>query len=195
MIIAFFDFDGTITTKDSLACFIQYAVGKPAYYFGLLRLLPILIKYKLKLVPNHAAKETMLAYFFKGWHSIRFNKIANQYSTSEINKIIRKNAMQKIIWHQQQGHEVVIVSASLDAWLRVWCQNNNLELIATGIEIKNGTLTGKLSTKNCYGKEKVNRINQQYDLSTYDIIFSYGDSIGDQEMLCIATHKHYKYFH
>ena len=67
MILTLFDFDGSITTKDSLTGFIQYAVGKPSYYMDLLTLSPLLTAYSHKLIPNYAAKESFMTHFFKGW--------------------------------------------------------------------------------------------------------------------------------
>lgn len=192
--LALFDFDGTITTKDSLVDFIQYAVGKPAYWLGLLKLSPMLSAYTLKLIPNHIAKEKLIAYFFKGWNDVDFQKIADQYSLGMIDKIVRPAALQKITWHQTQGHKVVVVSASMENWLKKWCEQHDLELIATRLEIQTHKLTGQFATKNCYGIEKVNRIKEQHNLSNYRFIYAYGDSRGDKEMLDIAHQKFYKNF-
>lgn len=194
MELSLFDFDGTITTKDSLADFTQYAVGKPAYYLGLLSLLPILTAYKLKLIPNYIAKEKLITHFFKDWDVEHFQKLADQYSIEQIDKIIRPKAMEKIKWHQSQNHKVVIVSASIECWLKKWCQSNNIDLISTRLESIDGKLTGKLATKNCHGIEKVNRIKEQYELNNFDYIYAYGDSIGDKEMLELSNQSYYKIF-
>lgn len=66
MRLALFDFDGTITTKDTLVEFIKYAKGSHVYYLGLMVLSPMLLRYYLKLMPNDIAKEKMIAYFFRG---------------------------------------------------------------------------------------------------------------------------------
>lgn len=194
MNIAFLDFDGTITVKDSLANFIQYAIGKPAFYMGLLKLSPMLTTYTFKLIPNHIAKEKLIAYFFKGWDAEHFRKLAEQYSLDEIGNITRPKAIEKITWHQDQGHKVVIVSASVESWLKKWCQKYNIDLIATRLEIQNGKITGRFATRNCYGIEKVKRIKDAYDLSQFDYIYAYGDSRGDKEMLSIANESYYKHF-
>ena len=146
--LALFDFDGTITTKDSLKDFIQYSVGKPHYYLGLLILSPMLAAYKLKLIPNYIAKEKLIAHFFKGWDVDRFQKLANQYSLEEIDKITREKAIEKIKWHQDQGHKVVMVSASMECWLKAWCKKHSIDLISTKLETKANRLTGKFSTIN-----------------------------------------------
>ena len=194
MSIAFFDFDGTISTKDSLVEFIKFSVGKYRYYYGLLRLSPLLVLYILKIIPNNIAKEKLLSNYFKDWDIEEFEKLAEKYSETELNHIIKPSAIEKIKWHQEQGHKVVVVSASIDSWLQKWCDYYQIELIATQLEFKNGKLTGRFATKNCYGIEKVNRIKAQFDLSKFEHIYAYGDSAGDKEMLAISTYPHYKLF-
>ena len=194
MELALYDFDGTITTKDTLADFIQCAVGKKLYYMGLFIMSPMLAAYTLKIIPNNIAKERFMTYFFKGWDEIHFKQIAEQYSLKQINKITRPKAMDKIRWHQEQGHKVVVVSASPENWIKGWCEKNKVDLIATRLEIENGKLTGKFATKNCYGMEKVKRIKEVYDVSQFDYIYAYGDSQGDKEMLSIANESYYKHF-
>jgi len=195
MNIAFFDFDGTITSKDSLINFIQFAVGKPQYYWGLLLLSPMLTAYAFKFLPNHMAKEKLLAHYFKGWDIQHFEQIANQYALEALPKIIRPQALEAVLKHQQQGDDVVVVSASVEQWLQAWCDKYSIKLIATKLEVKQGKLTGQLATKNCYGAEKVHRIKHVYHLETYDYIYAYGDSKGDKEMLNLADKSHMKPFH
>ena len=192
--LVFFDFDGTITNRDSLEDFIQYATGKLPYYIGMLKISPILVAYTLKVIPNYKAKEKLIAHFFKGWDAAKFKNLAEQYSFKQIANITRPKAIEKIKWHQQQGHEVVIVSASMECWLKAWCQKNTVELIATQLEIKNNKIKGKFLSKNCNGIEKVNSIKETYDLSQYDYIYAYGDSRGDKEMLALADESFYKPF-
>ncbi len=194
MRLALFDFDGTITTKDSMVEFIQYAVGKKKYYFGLLILSPILMAYKLNLYPNDKAKERLLAHFFKKITIKEFQKIVINYDKNELDKIVRKEAIEKIVWHKKQGDEVVVVSASMECWLKLWCDRQNIKLIATKLEIENGKFTGRFSTKNCYGEEKVSRLQELYSTKKYSHIYAYGDSLGDRELLALADEAFYKPF-
>lgn len=194
MKISFFDFDGTVTKEDSLIKFIRFAVGDMKTAWGMLLLSPMLITYKLKLIPNYKAKKWMLSYFFKGMKEQRFLKKAEEYSLKHIDTILRPKAMEKIAWHKDQGHKVVIVSASIEFWLKPWCDKNDLGVIATKIEIQGGIVTGKLLTKNCYGIEKSNRVKEAYNLSEYEHIYAYGDTHGDKELLELADESFYKPF-
>lgn len=194
MEISFFDFDGTITTHDSLIKFIRFAVGDAKFIVGLAVLSPMLIAYKLKLIPNYKAKQYMISYFFKGMHEDEFIKVAKEYSLKHLDAILRPKAMKRIAWHKENGHKVVIVSASIECWLKPWCDKHNLDLIATRLEIKNGVITGKFLTKNCYGKEKVIRVKEQYKLDEYDYIYAYGDSHADKDLLSLAHKSFFKPF-
>ncbi len=154
MILSLFDFDGTITTDDRLIKFIRFVVGDIKAAWGMFLLSPMLITYKLKIIPNYKAKQWMLSYFFKGMDGQQFLKDAEEYSLNHIDTMLRPKAMEKIAWHKEQGHKVVVVSTSIKSWLKPWCDKNDLDMIATKIEIKDGIVTGKFLSKNCYGIEK-----------------------------------------
>lgn len=194
MKLALFDFDGTITTKDSMIEFLLYAVGKKAYYLGLLKLTPMLVAYKLKLYPNYRAKEKFLFHFFNNMRPKEFQELSAKYANEEIDKIVRKEALERIAWHKEQGDEVVIISASMECWLKAWCDKREIRLIATKLALDSSIFTGKFITKNCYGQEKVNRLRELYQTEEYSYIYAYGDSRGDKELLALADESFYKPF-
>jgi len=194
MKIAFFDFDGTITEADSTARFIRYLVGDSKFYIGIFLLLPFMFLYILNLISNNSIKQILITYFFKGKNINEFKKHAEYFSLNMLEPLIRKKALKEIEWHKENGHDVVIVSASIDLWLRPWCIKNDVALISSILEVNDNVITGKTRNKNCYGLEKVTRIKELYRLSEYSYIYSYGNSRGDYEMLKIANESHYKPF-
>lgn len=194
MVLAIFDFDGTITYRDSFRHFLRYAFRRSVYYRGLVLLSPALIAYVLGLMPNDIAKQKVFAHFFRGWTAEDFGALTEKYSSSEIGKIIRPEALVKIEWHQKQGHKVVVVSAAITSWLNYWCTAQGVDLVATEVEEEDQVLTGKFRTPNCYGSEKVNRLKGQYDFSGIDYVYAYGDSRGDREILELADEKYYRCF-
>ena len=194
MVLAIFDFDGTITSRDSFRHFLQYAFTKFEVYRGLVVLSPVLIAYMLGLLPANAAKQKVFAHFFQGWTSEKFASLAEKYSSVEIGKIVRPQALQRIQWHQDQGHKVVVASASIKSWLDNWCKSQAVDLVSTEIEMQNEILTGRFRTPNCRGSEKVNRLKDRFDLSEFDYVYAYGDSSGDKEILQLADEKFYRYF-
>ena len=136
----------------------------------------------------------MVSYFLKGMSEKEFMKVASEYSLDHIDRILRPKAMEKINWHKENGHKVVVVSASIECYLKPWCDKNGLDIIGTKIEIKSGIVTGRFSSKNCYGIEKCNRVKELYNLSEYPYIYAYGDTPGDKELLELADESLYKPF-
>lgn len=102
--------------------------------------------------------------------------------------------MDKIASYKAAGDRVVIVTASLEDWLRPWCDAQGLELLGTKIRRKGGIITGEIEGQNCYGAQKVARVRAAYDVQAFDRVIAYGDSRGDREMLEFADEAHYKAF-
>lgn len=192
--IAFFDFDGTVTSKDTLAEVLKFIKGRVSYYIGILILSPIIAAYKLGVLSNHRAKELLLIYFLRGMDINEFNRLCKEFSEKKLPHLLKKSALYEIRKHLQKKTPVIIISASAENWIFPWCSKYNIECIATKLDVKNGKLTGKIDGLNCSGKEKVRHILLRYKLSDYAKIHAYGDSADDLYMLELATEKNYKPF-
>ncbi|MFL5808985.1 MAG: HAD family hydrolase, partial [Flavisolibacter sp.] len=166
--IAFFDFDGTITTKDTLLEFIKFDKGSFRFLLGFLINSPYLLAYKLKIISNQSAKEKVLQFFFHDTPLSAFNEKCAAFVSGELPKLIRPKALEEIEKLQEKGSEVVIVSASPENWIRHWADSLRVQLIASRLEVKDGKVTGKILGKNCHGDEKVCRINEKFNLKEYD---------------------------
>ena len=186
-----FDFDGTLTTRDTLLEFIRYACGTKAFVLGFLGHAHLLVLMKLHLYPNWKAKQRIFSYFFKGIDLKAFNSLC-QHFADDNRHLLRPEGIQTLQQAKAEGAEVLIVSASIDNWVQPFFPDANV--LGTKIEVVNGSLTGRFLTKNCYGQEKVNRILALYpDRNTYHLI-AYGDSRGDKELLSFADEPHFKPF-
>ncbi len=191
-IMAIFDLDGTLTTRDTFIDFIIFSTGVTGFLARAVSVSPSVILYLMGIIPNYRAKEIVLSHFFKGWDEKKFMRIASEYSIKRLPKILNKKAIARVDWHRSQGHRIVIVTASIGAYLKDWCLSQGVDLIATEAEARDGIITGVLATKNCYGYEKVRRIMEKYNLSGFSYIYAYGDSPADKEMLNLANEKHYR---
>jgi HAD superfamily hydrolase (TIGR01490 family) len=199
--IAFFDFDGTITTRDTLLEFIRYSKGIPRFYLGFILNSPWLVAYKIKLISNQRAKERILRHFFKHTPLDRFEQTCEAFAREALPALLRPKAMEEIDRLKSAGATVVIVSASPENWIRDWASSIGAELLATRLETapyqnsgKPDRLTGRIFRANCHGDEKVRRIKGSYDLEEFNEIYTYGDSNGDRPMLKLGTASFYKPF-
>lgn len=192
--IAFFDFDGTVTTKDTLLEFIKFHKGSLFFLIGFLLNSPYLIAYKLNLISNQRAKEKVLKFFFRNTPLKQFQQQCEEFAIKAVPALVRPKAFKEIEDLKKQGIAVVIVSASPENWIRPWTDLMQIDLIATRLEISKERLTGKIIQRNCHGKEKVRRIQEQFALSEYEKIFAYGDTSGDKPMLQLADISFYKPF-
>ena len=195
--VAVFDFDGTITRKDTLIEFIRFTKGSAVLYWGMLLHLPWLILMKLHLYDNSKTKERVFAWFFRGMPIEQFNKLGHEFYQAEADKLLYSDAKQQIHDHHQKGDLVVILSASIENWVQPFTSALQAEgLLGTQVEIQNNKLTGRFSTPNCYGAEKVQRLKEWLRTSAIEqpYIIAYGDSRGDKELLQFADESHYKQF-
>jgi phosphatidylglycerophosphatase C len=192
--IAFFDFDGTITTKDTLLEFIKFSKGKITFYFGFILNLHFLVAYKLGILSNQYAKERILVHFFKNTALTTFENYCVQFSLQVLPGLIRPGAEMEIKKHIDEGTAVVIVTASAENWVKPWADSLGLELIGTRLQLNGQKITGKILDINCHGEEKVRRIRSRFSLADYEKIYAYGDSSGDQAMMAVAHESHYKPF-
>ena len=182
-----FDFDGTLTTCDTLLAFIRYAKGTPAFLWGFLCHAPLLVLMKLGLYPNYRAKQRVFSWFFKGMSLEAFDALCQRFA-SDSRRLLRPEMLQKVEQAQAQGAEVLVVSASIDNWVQPFLPD--VTVLGTQIEVADGLLTGRFSSRNCYGQEKVNRILEHFpDRQSYHLT-AYGDSRGDKEMLAFADEGH-----
>ncbi|MBL7872719.1 MAG: haloacid dehalogenase-like hydrolase [Cyclobacteriaceae bacterium] len=188
-----FDFDGTLTKEDTLFTFTKYYHGAFKFALGIMILSPILILHIFKIIPNQKAKEFFLTFFFKNVDIELFNKRGGNFS-SVIETIIRPKAQIELSKHKALGDQITIVTASPENWVKPWCDLNGFHCIGTKLEVIDGRITGKIAGLNCFGAEKKNRIKSEFDLSLFDEIVAFGDSVGDLEMLNLAHRKFYKPF-
>lgn len=195
-ILVVFDFDGTITKKDSFLEFVKFAKGKIAFYVGFILYSPLLVLYKLRCYPNWRVKLYLFSYYFKGMSLNEFDKLAVLFCDESINSLIRPKAKGTIEKYLANHNKIIIISASVDNWVKPIARRLGIEdVIGTQIEIdKNNCLTGKFISKNCYGREKVNRLKEYYPNIEETYLIAFGDSRGDKELLLFANESYYQLF-
>jgi phosphatidylglycerophosphatase C len=184
--VAAFDFDGTLAREDTFVPFLRHACGNR----------------RTALAAAAAARSTrdrddlklaVLTTLFRGWGQARFDALGEDYAR-RLPELLRPAMLDRLRWHQAEGHAVVIVSASLGTYLRPLAQALGIDA-ALGVELvaAGGTLTGEVAGgANCRGPGKVARlrawVDTAYGPGTEVELWAYGDSAGDEELLAAADH-------
>jgi phosphatidylglycerophosphatase C len=193
-LLALFDFDGTITSTDTLWAFLRFSQSKARFWTGLVLLSPWLVLYRLKLFANWRAKNAVFTWYLAGEPVEAFQARCDTFAHTVIPGLVRPAALTAIRRYQGQGATVVVVSATPENWLQPWCEAIRVAYIGTRLAVKNGTLTGRIAGRNCHGPEKVRRVLECYDIAAYAEIHAYGDSHGDTELLALATRGFFRPF-
>lgn len=192
MNLALFDFDGTLTTRETMPDFMRQAVTPLRRALGIPVFAPMFAGYKLGLVAGTTIRNAVTAFGFRGEPAVRVRAAGERFATEYIPAVLRPEAMQRIVWHQAQGDKVVVVSGGLDSYLAPWCGQHGLELICSVLETRGDRLTGRYRGAQCVGEEKARRVREHYDLAAYGQCYAYGDTHEDEAMLALAQRKFYR---
>jgi HAD superfamily hydrolase (TIGR01490 family) len=193
-VVAAFDFDGTLTTRDTFVPFLFRAFGRAKVYRAFLRLLPEALKVVLGISDRDRFKSRLVGRLFCGASVPRLEK-AGQEHADEIIGWLRPGVRERLMWHKSQGHRLVMVSASLRLYLKpvATCLGFD-DLLCTDLSSDQAVFDGALAGGNCRGPEKVVRLTALLgDLSRVEL-YAYGDSAGDKEMLEAARFPHFRFF-
>ncbi|OTG60705.1 phosphoserine phosphatase [Acinetobacter sp. ANC 3903] len=187
--LALFDFDGTLCTKDSFTGFIFYALSKRHIVKQGIKILPWIQAYYLNAYPAHAMRSKLFRAMFSNANALELQQMAQEYAASLMNQL-NHPLLKQLKQHQALGDDVVLVSASVDVYLKPVCTLLNIDLICTQTEQVNNIYTGQYTTPDCSSEQKRQRILEKYHLTDYAVIYAYGNSHEDKEMLAMA---HYAY--
>lgn len=191
--LALFDFDGTITFKDTFTPFVFRAVPRARLAIGKVVLSPLIVAYKLGLLSASRMRRSIVHFGFRGRSEAEVRQAGLDYACSQLQSVVRAEALERLRWHQAQGDVVVVVSASLDVYLTEWCRQLGVDLICSELEANDGVLTGRYRALDCAGPEKARRVRERYDLSVFDVVYAYGDTREDDAMLSLASKRFYRW--
>lgn len=193
MNLALFDFDGTITFTDTWSPFMRKAVPRARVIAGIVPMFPTALGYRLGMVSASVARQKAMRLGLRDADAGVIRRLGAEYAAAEIPGAVRPDALERIRWHQAQGDRIAVVSGSLDVYLDPWCRSLGIDRISTTLEERDGTLTGDLVGADCVGVEKAGRVRARYDLAKYNVIYAYGDTPDDHEMLAVAHRKFYRW--
>lgn len=199
MIAAFFDVDGTLYTAHMWRGLMQYAAehgrkNRVRLYYA--ELMPLYWLRKLRLISEENFRKPWVArmgVILRGWSAAEgdaaFRWIAEEYTRPTA----REDILAILRDHVAQGHVVVLVSAQLTPSLaKLAAALGATGAVGTDIEIKNGRLSDKVSSRICMGIEK-DRLTREF-LQNHDLqidlsaSYAYADSISDSSLLEMVGH-------
>jgi phosphatidylglycerophosphatase C len=187
--VAAFDFDGTLTRRDTLVPFLARIAGWPRVAAAGAAAVPSFVFARDERGDRDAAKARVLARLLTGRQHAAVLREGDEYGAYLARKKVRGDARARLEWHQGRQHEIVIVSASLGVYLGTVGRLLGVDaVLSTELEVDAaGTCTGRMLGGNCRGAEKARRLRAY--LQSDDVeIWAYGDSAGDTELLAMADH-------
>jgi phosphatidylglycerophosphatase C len=189
-----FDFDGTLTYKDTMFMYLKF-YDSTKFRLQFLKHVPLFVLLKLKLAETEKVKKSFIGSILKGQTQEKIEKKSKQFFEEHYPKIVRENALDFIQNIDRNNTQSLLVTASLDIWAKPFAEAFNMQLVSTKAEFQNGVFTGNFIGKNCNGKEKLERIKAEISDHKYDKIIAFGDTSGDKPMLKWANEGHYQFFH
>ena len=185
--LALFDFDGTLCCQDSFTGFIFYALKKRHIMRQGLKILPKIQAYYLQRYPADQMRQTLFYTMFKDQDATVIQHMAQDYAQQLIARLDSQMLI-RLKAHQAQGDQVVLVSASLDLYLKPVCEILGIDLICTQPEIVHGKFTGHYQTPDCSAEQKSLRVQAHYCIDQFAYIYAYGNSHEDEALLALADY-------
>ena len=192
--IVAFDFDGTLTIRDSFTAFLRWRAGPAGWALGLLKLAPALLAYAQDR-DRGRIKAASVREFLSGVTRDQLDAEAEAYAAHIYNRFMRPDAL--ACWQDwgRKGAHRVIVTASPTQTVAPFARRLGAEnLIGTALEFDaEGEITGAFVGDNCRGQEKVRRLKAVYGDNVI-VLAAYGDTSGDTEMLAMAQAPGFRVF-
>lgn len=189
-----FDFDGTLTYKDTMFLYLKF-YNPSKFRVQFVKHIPLFVLLKLNLADAEKVKKSFVGSILKGQSQKKIEEKSKAFFETEYPSVFRENALSFIQNIDRQTTESLIVSASLDIWVKPFADKLKMKLLATEAEFVNGFFTGNFTTPNCNGIEKVNRIKTEISGQKFDKKIAFGDTSGDKPMLNFADESHFQFFH
>ncbi len=193
MDLALFDFDGTITKRETMPGFMLAAVRPRRLAFGKVLLLPLVLGYKLGIVSGSVVRAGICLFGFWRIPAAELERRGLAFAQQVLPNTLRPEAMERIAWHKARGDKVVVVSGGLDVYLEHWAHAHGLELLCSSLEERGGLLTGFYRGRQCVRAEKARQVRSRYRLSSFSKVYAYGDTPEDRELLALAHEPYYRW--
>lgn len=190
--LAIFDFDGTLFCKDTLPY-----VGKvwkkqtrnyPRYYKIYLKIIPVVILYKLKIIPRETLKYRAMQNFhciFRGMSEAEIETLfKNVYL--QIRPYFNKKVITEIETAKKEGYHTVLLSGAYTGLLKVIAENLGIDtVLGAELPFKNGKFDPQGQIPFINGETKQRLLETTFGKESIDWMRSrsFADSITDLPIL------------
>ncbi|MBW4078765.1 MAG: HAD-IB family hydrolase [Acidobacteria bacterium] len=193
-VVAAFDLDGTLTQGGSVYHWLRYLAGDGTVYRATLTLLvPLGVGAVRSGRWADDAKERLFHKILVGRDLEEVRQASRTFAFEHLAHKGRKKILERLEWHRESGHDVVIVSASPQLYVDVMVEATHATAgMGTRLAVDaRSKLTGGYLGKNCRGGEKMRRLDEWIGDQHYPetpVIYAYGNSRGDRRLLKGATY-------
>ena len=192
--IVAFDFDGTLTLRDSFTDFLRWRAGPGGWALGLVKMAPAVAAYAGDR-DRGRIKAASVREFLRGVARETLEADAERFADRIWDKFLRPDAL--ACWNAwgDRGAHRVIVTASPETTVAPFARRLGAEaLLGTPLVFDaDDRVTGAFASPNCRGEEKVRRLRAVYG-PDLQLAAAYGDTSGDTEMLQIAEQPGFRVF-
>lgn len=169
-----FDFDKTLTKKDTVLGFLLAASDKGLIPVRRVIFLFFAVLHKFRLIGNDRLKQAGIGLFLQGMDEQTIRQKATVYAAGiSLNSIYNTEFITKY-------PGAIIVTASYEDYVKPLFENNLL--LAARLAYSNGKVSGL--AQNAYGKQKVELLNKT-GIGKVDIFYT--DSFSDRPLMDIST--------
>ena len=172
--------------------FLRKAIPRRRLIIGQVLLAPLIFGYKAGWVSGVVVRAAIVRVGLSGMCAIKYQEHGVEFAELVLPSVVRPEMLERIRWHRERGDHVVVVSGAFDVYLSHWCKAHGLDLICSSLETRHGRLTGRYSGKQCVRLEKARRVRSQYDLARFAVVYAYGDTPEDADLLKLADRKYYQ---
>jgi phosphatidylglycerophosphatase C len=189
-----FDFDGTLTWRDSFTTFLAWRAGARRYATGLARLAPAAATWLVHR-DRGRLKAAVVREFLAGAARCELEAEAQRFAGGQARRLLRPDALRCWQEWQARGARLVIVTATPETIVAPFAHGLGADaLIGTRLAFDaDGRATGSLDGPNCRGDEKVARLRDLFGAGMV-LEAAYGDSDGDSAMLGLTDQPGLKIF-
>ena len=158
--IIVFDLDGTITQRDTYLPFLFGLLLRKPWIIYRLYALPIAVAMHFAGLRNNTwLKKVFLKAFMKGMSQHDINDWVEEFTDKVLEDGLRDGALSELTKHKQAHACILLVSASLDIYVNRISEKLGMHAtLCTEVDWDNNKITGELKTDNCYGEEKITRL-------------------------------------